>query len=203
MPIVQSRIMTLVNAAIEYRNLSNMVAKWLSDRDRFQSMTRDQITAQLQDWASQIDYATIELDAKYTDHIGKEHRHFRTNARRNERSRVKAQIQRREQGITPRGQPRSFGETEHLIITDELVRSTSPDTIPSEPFSPHHFQTSAEEDTYLREQIRRAKLGQQMPAENSDEYAAMMAEIKADPLANKDQPLQFLNQEEDDGEDSI
>lgn len=196
MPISQDRMITIVNAAITYRNLLRIVSRQLGD-PRFPDMTHAELLAEIQIIKGSIDGGLIEHGAEYNEPIAIEYHNFRKNAARNENYRIREQIKRRERGIIPRAQYRASTQSDKLLTTNEFINPSAPDSPLTQPRAQKHLLDSPDFQDELA--AHNALIDKQNAAYVADQEAhdKTMAEIAEDTIP-QDQPLTLLIQEEDD-----
>ena len=147
MPIRQERMISLINAAIEYRALAALASSWMHD-PAFQHMTRDEIIGRLTSIQSQLDYALVEHSARHDATITNEYRYFAINMNRNARAKAKMQVKRRADGIEPRQQYRNLNEFRTLVVRSDVVDPPA-DSIPR-PTRQRRIQLTPEEEAELQ-----------------------------------------------------
>ena len=87
MPVRQERLISLINAAIDYRSLAFTVKEWLS-LPQLQHMTRDELAGQITQWIAYINDALVERAANHDTAITLEYHNLNRNRVRNERAKV-------------------------------------------------------------------------------------------------------------------
>lgn len=120
MPVRQERIITLTNAAIEYRSVAALASRWLNTPG-LEHLTRDELINTINSWAFQINTALLEKAAQFDATITVEYQNSQRNRVRNERMKIKMQIKRQAAGVKPRAQPRILNETPRLVQRDDII----------------------------------------------------------------------------------
>lgn len=191
MPIRQERIITLINAAVEYRSLSILCSTWLHDR-ALKDMDRDQLLLQIESWAGQLNYALIQKASQYEPTITMEYHNFRRNRIRNERYKIKEQIKRRNAGVQQRAQPKNLGEQNRLQVTEILTDPTAASSVTTA----YRYISSTEEDaelnaSYTAEMEKRANMSEKEREKFDEEQRQRqekyeVEEEEPDPFFKKD-----------------
>lgn len=119
MPITQTRIISMINAATEYRTALISTYTSLHSMMRRGDFTIEAYHAQLTELANII----TDLGDRYNAVISQEKSHFIANQAHNQRAREEAAIRRREMGIQPRRKRPQIINSTDLIVQYEFNAS--------------------------------------------------------------------------------
>jgi hypothetical protein len=111
MAITQERMISLINAASDYRNAILNILRWFEeDRERGQ-LTGQQYESRI----NALIFDVIQLKGKHDAVISTEYQRFASRSDYNTRQKIKMEAKRREAGITPKpNAPNILGTTDQV-----------------------------------------------------------------------------------------
>lgn len=203
MPVRQERIISLINAAVEYRSLVALARKWLR-QPQLEHMTRDELLGQIQMWASQLEYAMVENAANHDATITMEYHNLRSNRGRNERAKEKMREKRRNAGLIPRAQPKNLNEAHTLVVRDDIIDPPMSNEGAILPTRQHTPAWTDEDEAELERQYNEAKAARDAARAEQDEEAAQFHDKSGKPKplfqssGTNDEYLEHLDETESD-----